>query len=637
MPRLTSIFAAVAFAVALLACVATAFALSNRLEQATLEKVTGVTGQASIDWITVNADGLRVVLSGEAPDEAARFKAVTVAARVVAPDRIEDRMTVRQPDGLAAPQFSLELLRNGDGISLIGLIPAATGRDSVLDEVHGLADRASVTDMLETADHPVPDHWDVAVGFALEALRELPRSKISVTATRVEITAISDSPEEKLNIETGLARAKPDGIDLVTHITAPRPVITPFTLRFIIDHNGGRFDSCSANNDATRQRIAKAAIAAGHVGKVECSIGLGAPTPRWAEAAELSIGALRELGGGTVTMSDADISLIASDDTAKADFDRIVHALEQALPDVFSVHAVLPPKIADGGTGAAREVPEFLATLSPEGLVQMNGRVPDARAKAAIAAYAQARFGASAINDATRVDETIADGWPIRVLAALEALSQLHNGKMIVTEDAIEVSGSAADPDARTRIAQILSSRVGESETFRLNVAYVEALDPQNQLPTPAECVQRINAALLASRIQFASGSAKIAASSAATLDAIADIMRDCNSYAMEIGGHTDSQGRDSMNLTLSQARAEAVLDALLAREVLTSNLSAKGFGESSPIADNETEEGRAANRRIEFQLIEPKTEPPADDGTPDSATPEAGGETDPSKETANE
>lgn len=75
----------------------------------------------------------------------------------------------------------------------------------------------------------------------------------------------------------------------------------------------------------------------------------------------------------------------------------------------------------------------------------------------------------------------------------------------------------------------------------------------------------------------------------------------------MEIGGHTDSQGRETMNQTLSQARAEAVLDALLAEEVLTSFLSAKGYGEALPIADNSTEEGRALNRRIEFKLVEPE------------------------------
>jgi len=72
----------------------------------------------------------------------------------------------------------------------------------------------------------------------------------------------------------------------------------------------------------------------------------------------------------------------------------------------------------------------------------------------------------------------------------------------------------------------------------------------------------------------------------------------------MEIAGHTDSQGREEMNLNLSQSRADAVLNGLLARSVLVSNLTAQGYGESQPIASNETEAGREQNRRIEFRLL---------------------------------
>ena len=70
------------------------------------------------------------------------------------------------------------------------------------------------------------------------------------------------------------------------------------------------------------------------------------------------------------------------------------------------------------------------------------------------------------------------------------------------------------------------------------------------------------------------------------------------------MGGHTDSRGSDSVNLRISQARADAVVTALLQRGVASDLLVAKGYGEDAPIADNATEEGRARNRRIEFQAI---------------------------------
>ena len=86
------------------------------------------------------------------------------------------------------------------------------------------------------------------------------------------------------------------------------------------------------------------------------------------------------------------------------------------------------------------------------------------------------------------------------------------------------------------------------------------------------------------------------------TIDALTEILRDCRDVEMEIGGHTDSQGREVMNQRLSQARANAVLEAIMAERILTGNLTARGYGESLPIADNDTEDGREANRRIEFK-----------------------------------
>jgi OOP family OmpA-OmpF porin len=90
-------------------------------------------------------------------------------------------------------------------------------------------------------------------------------------------------------------------------------------------------------------------------------------------------------------------------------------------------------------------------------------------------------------------------------------------------------------------------------------------------------------------------------------MDKIAELLKVCGDIRLEIQGHTDSQGREEMNLVLSQSRAQSVLNELRARRVLTSSFSAKGYGESLPLQDNDTEEGREANRRIEFRLIRPE------------------------------
>jgi len=91
-------------------------------------------------------------------------------------------------------------------------------------------------------------------------------------------------------------------------------------------------------------------------------------------------------------------------------------------------------------------------------------------------------------------------------------------------------------------------------------------------------------------------------------MDDIADVLKRCGDLPLEIQGYTDSQGREEMNLALSQSRAESVLNELRARRVPTSSYAATGYGEEAPVADNDTEAGREANRRIEFRLIRPDT-----------------------------
>ncbi len=194
-------------------------------------------------------------------------------------------------------------------------------------------------------------------------------------------------------------------------------------------------------------------------------------------------------------------------------------------------------------------------------------------------------------------------------------LGFLNNGSVVMQPDVVEIRGTTGDPEASAEISRILSEKLGEAEDFRINVTYEPKLDPVLNLPTAEDCAKQINQVLAVRKITFDPGSADIDGESRETVDKIAEIMKDCTDFPMEIAGYTDSQGREVMNETLSQARADAVLNALLARRVLTSNLNAKGYGEADPIADNGTEEGREANRRIEFRLILPEEE-----GAPETA-----------------
>jgi OOP family OmpA-OmpF porin len=72
----------------------------------------------------------------------------------------------------------------------------------------------------------------------------------------------------------------------------------------------------------------------------------------------------------------------------------------------------------------------------------------------------------------------------------------------------------------------------------------------------------------------------------------------------IEVQAHTDDRGSEKYNLRLSEQRAAAVMEYLLSRGIASERLSSKGYGESRPVADNDTEEGRAKNRRVELKVL---------------------------------
>jgi outer membrane protein OmpA-like peptidoglycan-associated protein len=104
--------------------------------------------------------------------------------------------------------------------------------------------------------------------------------------------------------------------------------------------------------------------------------------------------------------------------------------------------------------------------------------------------------------------------------------------------------------------------------------------------------------------VTFDVGSSTLKPSFRATLDEVAATMVDYPNSLIDVYGHTDSTGSDSFNQALSERRARAVADYMIARGVDRRRIMTQGFGETQPIADNGTASGRAQNRRVEIKII---------------------------------
>ncbi len=126
--------------------------------------------------------------------------------------------------------------------------------------------------------------------------------------------------------------------------------------------------------------------------------------------------------------------------------------------------------------------------------------------------------------------------------------------------------------------------------------------------PGPAACGWRARLILARTPVGFQPGEAALAEGNDAALNRLAGLARHClnrGGLELEIGGHTDSRGEAEENLALSEQRAMAVLRELALRGVPADAMTALGHGQTRPVADNDTEAGRARNRRITFDWSE--------------------------------
>ncbi|MFK5996868.1 MAG: OmpA family protein [Rhodobacterales bacterium] len=611
MRRTALLTAAISFVLACALAVFGATRLVESIERQTEHRLTTLLIETDQSWATVRADGYKVIVGGLAENEAQRYKTLQLIGSEINQNRVYDHTNVSQPKGLQPPKFSLEVLRNVERISLIGLVPPSTGRAYILERVRNIAAETQITDMLEQADFPAPKGWKDSVDFGLSRLKQVPRSKISITPELVKVTAVSDTPEQQQNLQKSLAMGKPKSLKLVLDVSAPRPVITPFLFRLKIVDGQAALDACSADTNFARGKIIRALRTVNLTGDIACEVGLGVPTTDWSKAVVLSIAAMKNIRSGTITLSDSDISLIASANVKQKTFDNAVATLENALPKLFSLQAILTPKpLIDGQTGEII-VPDFTVTKSPEGLVQMQGRLPDKLRKKAISAYAASLFGKDNTHNKTRIVEGLPDGWSLRAMAGLEALSHMRNGSLVVKPDMITLKGRSDKKDIASIISHIFASRLGADANYKMDVRFDPnlILKPVKTTISAENCEKRISIVLASRKISFAPASASIEAASLAVIDNIAEILTECPDAHFEIAGYTDSQGGEESNAALSQARANAVLNALLDRRIKTDKMTAKGYGETQPIADNNTEDGRALNRRIEFKAIKKDTD----------------------------
>ncbi len=274
---------------------------------------------------------------------------------------------------------------------------------------------------------------------------------------------------------------------------------------------------------------------------------------------------------------------------------RPVIANFTVAPDVEATEAIAPTEPVARGRRVLS--PDWTFNLTG-GVLTLSGGVPDEETRAAILEAARdaldpPRF--ETIEDELMVTGVAApEGYAAMAARGIETVVSCERGESAFKFERFSLRCEVAEADAAEAVEAAASAAPELGELGPIIVMESEAV---------TSCETGLAALLGDARIQFAPASAEISASSDILLDAIASRVRACPG-TLRIEGHTDSTADSAFNADLSLRRAEAVREQLIARNVPAGRLIAEGFGETRPVASNDTVDGRARNRRIEVRVV---------------------------------
>jgi outer membrane protein OmpA-like peptidoglycan-associated protein len=249
----------------------------------------------------------------------------------------------------------------------------------------------------------------------------------------------------------------------------------------------------------------------------------------------------------------------------------------------------------------------------------VSGTVADDATKDSIFDMLKSIVGADKVNGDIQVDPAAKEAtWLSKLSAILPALKDVPGAKLLLKGNDVTLDGDMEQGVIDGLMEKLKSIFSGEG--FNINSLALPSItkaveETVNNASEGADAIKDMAAsssvtgeslvkALNIAGINFATGSYNIAPNSMVVLRDAAEAIKvaptDTN---IQVGGHTDNTGTSAINTKLSGQRAQVVVDTLVGMGVDASILSAKGYGDSQPIADNSSEKGRAQNRRMEFTL----------------------------------
>ena len=502
------------------------------------------------------------------------------------------------------------------GVSLAGFVPSAATRSKLRAAIPDLeTDRSAIAD-------GAPEGFETQAVAALGVLELLQSGTIEYDGRDWSMSGTVTTPDEAFAAERAfaeaglreagwsleLALAEPPAADVAatdepsdTPIPAAEgdaiPVASPYTWS-ATKADDGRVSLAGyvPTEELKRFIVVRAGAVAGDTTEVASGEPAGFATDVLA-----GLEALGNLSTGSVTYADGVWTIAGTPKSAEA-AELAVAALGETTVGAEGWRNEIgePASLPESGPAAEPTVtvtPEppaverdfvFAARKALGGAIELSGAVP--------ADAARRFFGVIAggvPTDGLTIAATLPEDFILNADAGIRLLTTLDAGEFGLDGESWVLAGRVENAAERRAALDALAA-IPAAADWQTDISLLAPIEL---------CRQHVAAFATRNAILFRSGSAQLAEESFPAIDELAGYLAECPEATVHVEGHTDADGDDELNLALSVARAETVVEALIERGVGYQRLYAVGYGESLPIADNNTAAGKRANRRIAFTI----------------------------------
>jgi OOP family OmpA-OmpF porin len=537
---------------------------------AIVDKMTEATG-APANWVKAISTLLRSMAKLEASNARIVDQRITVdglATKELTSERVASALQVGTPDGFRLTHkidfreptlptispFTTSIVVDGEKITLSGYAPHERGRQRLVAAANKRLPKLEVVDALFYANG-APAGWLTCADAGILGLSRLDKGRAELSGAILKL--VGETRDEKTatnlpaTVRAAANRACKDTIEIKIK-TPPEPNLTwqALSIDKRIEFSGEIIDSAvkTALLTDAKKLFPKFKI----VDNMRVNPGRSA---KWVKVVRLGLQQLAKMRSGLARL------------------DGLVLTLDGIAPDT-AVATQVKSRIERG----------IAAGYSGQTVIQV-------KSDAMIWSEQEAkRKSQAAARDTDRKKE--------------DAAKRAASLKEIQRRAAEAAAKALAEAEARQRKADEAVARRKAQAIAKQKAKEAEARHKQEALAIAARCKRELNEIVQNGTIRFEVNSNRLLPNSTSTLDKLIETYRGCPNARLEIAGHTDSTGGEQSNQSLSQNRAEAVLNYFVAKGLPRVKFSARGYGETRPRVSNDTAANRAQNRRIEFDVI---------------------------------